>query len=253
MTKDKNSYKKERHNDFAKIAQRKSFLGFWVYATKIGTYCVSILNGAADQSYVYEYTVNTTNTWEYKQIPIAATPSSGTWDYVNGVGLRIYWAISAGSTYQTATTGQWIAGDFRATANQVNGTDSTNNNFRLTGVTLNSGQAPKKYRLPDIRKELTGCYRYYWRGLPVIAMAWAADAADRILGETVTWPVEMRDNPDTSDTSLILSTYNNCVLEAAAVNANKLGCRFNIRSSAAGNCSVVFSTDDYFVANARLT
>jgi hypothetical protein len=237
---------------FSKIAQKKSVLSFWVYATKIGTYCVSILNGAADQSYVAEYTISTTNTWEYKVIQIDATPSSGTWDYTNGTGLRVYWTIAAGSTFQTATVDEWHAGNFMATANQVNGTDSVNNNFRLTGVVLNEGTTPKRYKLPDISKERYDCFRYFWKGLPVGAMAWSADAADRILGETVTWPVEMRDNPVVTESDVSGATYNNCTLEAAAVNTNKFGTRFNVRSNAAGYIAVFFSENEYFIANARL-
>ena len=110
------------------LAQRTITLSFWVKATKTGIYCVSLGNSGADRSYVAEYTVNVSNTWEFKTITFTASPSAGTWNYENGVGLALTFTLASGSTFQT-TKDTWQTGSFFATANQVNACDSTSNDF----------------------------------------------------------------------------------------------------------------------------
>lgn len=118
-------YDWKRHLD-----QRIFSFGFWVKAAKTGIHCVYARNSGNDRSCVIEYTVIAANTWEYKEVTFPAAPSAGTWNYTNGRGIEIGWTQHAGSTFQT-TAGAWQAGDFYATANQVNESDNTANNFRI--------------------------------------------------------------------------------------------------------------------------
>lgn len=147
--------------DWAHFAQRAFTLSFWVKSTKIGTFCVGFTNGGLDRSYVAEYTVNVTNTWEKKTITVTASPSAGTWDYVAGGGLRIVWTIAAGSTFHASAAGAWENGNFIATANQVNGADSNTNDFRITGVQLEAGSFATEFEYRDFATELALCQRYY--------------------------------------------------------------------------------------------
>lgn len=148
--------------NWANLAQKVFTLSFWVKATLPGTYCVSFRNGGTDRSYVAEYTINTTNTWEYKIITVSAPPSAGTWNYGNGIGLNLSWTIAAGPTYHT-TAGAWQTGDFLATANQVNGVNTGATSFLLTGVMLNEGNIAAPFKLfgEDIEGEVRACQRYY--------------------------------------------------------------------------------------------
>lgn len=142
------------------LAQRTFTLSFWVKATKTGTYCVGFTNSGGDRSYTAEYTVNATNAWEYKTVTVTASPSAGTWDYTNGIGLNVRFVLACGSTFQT-TAGSWASGEYYATSNQVNACDDTANDFRICGVQLEAGSAATSFDARPFVTELTLCQRYY--------------------------------------------------------------------------------------------
>lgn len=148
--------------NWADLAQKTFTLSFWVKATLPGIYCVSLRNTGLDRSYIAEYTINTTNTWEYKSITVSPSPSAGTWNYTNGLGVRVQWTLAAGSSFQTSANA-WQTGSFTATANQVNGVNTGATDFRITGVMLNLGANAAPFRLfgNDIEGELAACQRYY--------------------------------------------------------------------------------------------
>ena len=146
--------------NFLAIAQKTFTFGFWVKATKTGIYCVSFTSGAGDYSYVAEYTINASDTWEYKKITVPATPSSGAWNYTNGTALNAVFCLAAGSNYQT-TPNAWQNGDFSATSNQVNACDNAANNFRICGVQLEEGSVSTPFEQRSIQQQLELCQRYY--------------------------------------------------------------------------------------------
>jgi hypothetical protein len=138
---------------------------FWVKATKTGTYCVALRNGTSTLAYVMEYTVNASNTWEKKTLRFTHS-MAGTWAYDTAIGMTVVWTLSSGSTFQTSAN-SWNTGNFIATANQVNGTDSTSNNFWLSDICLvedNDGRTRNPdfmYAGRDVFEELQLCQRYY--------------------------------------------------------------------------------------------
>jgi hypothetical protein len=142
------------------LAQKTITISFWVKATKTGIYCVALGNSGADRSYVAEYTVNASNTWEFKTITFTASPAAGTWDYTNGIGLVLTFTLASGSTFQT-TKDTWQTGSFFATANQVNACDSTSNDFFITAVQLEEGDVATPFENRTFANELRLCQRYY--------------------------------------------------------------------------------------------
>jgi hypothetical protein len=151
--------------NWANLAQKSFTLSFWVKATLPAgakTYCVAFRNSIPDRSYVAEYTINTSATWEYKTITVTASPSAGTWNYTNGVGLAVDFTLAAGSTFQT-TAGSWQTGNFFATSNQVNGVDTGYTDFRVTGVMINEGVVAPQFKLfgQSVGEEFQACQRYY--------------------------------------------------------------------------------------------
>lgn len=143
------------------FAQRQFTVSFWVSSSKTGIHCVAFRNAATtDRSYIAEYTINSANTWEYKQITVTASPSAGNWNYANGTGLELAFMLAAGATYQT-TANAWQTGDFLATSSQVNCLDSTSNFFRLASVKLELGPIATPLDVVGADVELVRCLRYY--------------------------------------------------------------------------------------------
>lgn len=191
--------------NFAQIAQRSFTLSFWVKSTKTGIFCVGFINSAGDRSYVAEYTVNTTDTWEKKTITVPASPSAGTWNYTTGIGLHVSFAIAIGSTFQT-TAGTWQTGNFNATANQVNGMDSASNNFKIALVQVEAGSTATPFEVEHVSTTLLKCQRYWAKSYNVDvvlatntsvgAFNWSFASVTATAAElTIKFPVTMRATP----------------------------------------------------------
>lgn len=146
---------------FQRIAQKPFVLSFWVKATKTGIYTIAFTN-SVDRCYVAEYTINTTATWEKKTIVILASPSGGTWNYTNGLGVYLTFNLVMGSTYHT-TAGAWQSTVDFATSNQVNAADSTSNDFRLAQVKIEPGNLATPFAPRLFIEDLRLCQRYYWK------------------------------------------------------------------------------------------
>lgn len=145
--------------NFLPIAQRIFTMSFWVKATKTGVYCISLQNSASDRTIVMEYTVNVSDTWEYKTITFPASPSAGTWNYTNGAGLQVLFVLAAGSNFQ-GSAGSWSSSNLIKTSNQVNALDSTSNNFFLCGVQIEEGSVATPFEQRLFQDELKICERY---------------------------------------------------------------------------------------------
>jgi len=148
--------------NFKCLAQKAMTLSFWHKHTKTGTYCVSFRNTGHNQSYVAEYTQSVTDTWEKATINISASPTGGTWDYTNGVGIKIGWSIAMGSNFHT-TADAWAGSSRAATSNQVNACDNAANNFMLSQVQLEAGSVATDFEVKNYADELARCKRYYER------------------------------------------------------------------------------------------
>lgn len=150
--------------NYAMIAGRPFSIGFWTKHHRTGIYCVAVQNSGQDRSYVQEYTQSVADTWEYKTVIFPASPTAGTWDYTTGVGLRVFFAMASGSTYQT-TANAWQTGNYFATSNQVNAIGATSDFFRIGQIQVCVGNIPKRFSLAgkNAEGELLLCKRYYNR------------------------------------------------------------------------------------------
>lgn len=147
---------------FSQIHMKQATLSFWAYATKNGISCVSFRNSASDRSYIAEYTITASNTWEFEYITLNLD-TSGTWSLTQGtIGIAIEWALMAGTDWQNSAN-TWLSANDFATSNQVNHMDSTSNFYRLTGVKFERGSEATPFTLMTggSATEKLQCLRYY--------------------------------------------------------------------------------------------
>lgn len=145
---------------FGQTGTRYVTLSFWVKSSITGTYCVAFRNGAATRSYVSEYSVLVSNTWEKKTITVPVD-TSGTWLYDNGIGLIIRFALAAGTTFQAPAANTWYGATYTGTANQVNFLGTIGNTFKIALVQLEAGSVATPFEQRPFGFEVQLCQRYY--------------------------------------------------------------------------------------------
>lgn len=166
-------YDNAEFNYFKETESRPLTLSFWVKSSVPGTHSGSWrisprfpTNGT--YSYVFEYTINQKNTWEYKTISIPKLPpttlfptpeiltdseqSNSLVFKLGTMGLRV-----------TTLVNTWLENDFHGSTNSVRVTDTTGATFFLTGVQLEVGTRATPFDLLPYDLELKMCQRYYSR------------------------------------------------------------------------------------------
>jgi hypothetical protein len=149
---------------FGTASAKSVTIAFWVNASRTGLLSGALLNGAANRSCTFTYTVNAANVWEYKTVTIPGDVT-GTWAKDHTAGVFLSFAMMAGSTVCTAP-GVWTAGLFWGVSGTVNCCATTSDNFAISGlVVLPGSQAPTAAQSPMIMRpydqELATCQRYF--------------------------------------------------------------------------------------------
>jgi len=225
---------------FGSASASSMTVGFWIYSTKTGVFSGAVINGASTRSYVFTFTVNAANTWEYKVITIPGD-TTGTWVKDNTMGMQLIFTMMTGSTYQT-TAGVWTAGVFFGVAGSVNLLANTSDFWLITGVTIHPGnEAPSVARSPFImrpyQQELVLCQRYYRKttgepGSEPTLYAYSGIASASI-GYTIAFPVPMRVVP----TITLFGTWTvNLVGQPLVAGASATSYTIYAIANAAGNC-----------------
>lgn len=135
-------------------------LSFWVKSSVTGTFSGSFRNAPVSHSYVFEYTVNSANTWEYKSINISG-PTVGTWGSTNGAGIVLLFSLGQGTTYATSTVGSWVSGNFHGSTTETDLIATSAATWQVTGAMLETGDTATSYPHEDVGTTLQKCLRYY--------------------------------------------------------------------------------------------
>ena len=200
---------------YGTAAAKTCTLSFWVRSNKTGTYCLQIIQEDAGSNYVmYEYTIDSVNTWEKKTITIVGN-TSGSISNDNGQGLQISWHLAVGSNDHVATQSTWSGSvGYRATANQVNLFDNASNEWYLTGVQLEVGKNATEFEHRSYGEELALCQRYFWI-VPNARWLNGYKRHDSYVFFQLDTPVPMRTSPTPTITSVGVFTNHQSALGGA--------------------------------------
>ena len=144
---------------FGDVGASTVTVSFWVQCSISGSFSGALQNSAANRSYPFSYTINSTNTWEYKTITIAGD-TTGTWLKTNGIGLSLWFDLGNGSALRS-TANSWQAGDYRGVAGSQSIVGTSGATFYITGVQLEKGSTATSFDYRPYGTELALCQRYY--------------------------------------------------------------------------------------------
>jgi hypothetical protein len=150
---------------FGTASAQSVSIGFWTKIHRPGTYSGALRNPSNNRSYVFTFTQNAADTWEYKTVTIPGD-IAGTWPgNVNTIGLQVSFVLASGATY-SGSAGMWTAANLLTAPGTTNGVAATTDTFQITGVVVLPGiELPSAARAPFIMRpwdqELLLCSRYY--------------------------------------------------------------------------------------------
>jgi hypothetical protein len=177
---------------FGTAAAQPVSIGFWTKIHRPGMYSGSIRNspgGASNRSYVFTFTQNAADTWEYKTLTIPGDVI-GTWaGNTSAISLILTFAMACGTTY-SAPAGAWAANNVFAVTGTTNGVAATTDTFQITGVVMLPGiELPSAARAPFIMRsfdqEMQLCRRYWESKLHFIQTC--ATAGGILLGSSISY------------------------------------------------------------------
>ena len=141
-------------------------LSFFVKSSVAGKYGINIRHHDALQNKGLDYTINSADTWERKEINFTGYTSTAINDD-NGIGLWFRWMLIVGTDYQnTAVENQWVSNStnyYVTTGMQSTWGTSTDHNFYLTGVQLEIGENATTFEHEPFERTLSKCHRYYYK------------------------------------------------------------------------------------------
>jgi hypothetical protein len=195
-------------------------LSFWVRSSLTGTFAGRLTNSESNRSYIFTYSINSANTWEYETITIAGD-TSGTWLTTNGIGISVWFDLGTGSNYQT-TAGSWQAGNFAATSSSTSVVGTNGATFYITGVQLEVGSTATSFDYRPYGTELALCQRYFQKhvgelwssyGATINYLAWlykvTMRATPTITGSTGTSLVITADAATNYSSGAAYASFNN--------------------------------------------
>ena len=204
-------------------------LSFYVRSSVTGNYTGNIIQ--SDNSarvFVFNFTINSANTWEKKTISILAD-ASGLINNDNGQGFEINFAyLYLGSGYNNGTLNTWNtnsgADEYSNSATRVNLLATSGATFDITGVQLEAGQVASDFEFLPVDVNLQRCQRYYQKIQDIINARLGAMAIVSGTSAYVSLPIgsTMRSTPTISDSgdlqinddavNAIITSYSNIKL-----------------------------------------
>jgi len=188
--------------DYGQSSAKTFTISFYVKSNKTGNASLEISqpDSSPTRAVALQYTINTANTWEYKEITVVGD-TSGVINNDNGTGLQLFWWLRSGSTYTGGShqTAWYERSNSDRNASNLDVGSSADDYWQITGVQLEVGEQATPFEHRSYGEELQLCKRYYYR--------WSASGetyGNLMMGNTMTTttcrgvlnlPVTMRATP----------------------------------------------------------
>ena len=199
-------------------------ISFWVRSSLTGTHSGNLQNTSNARSYVFSYSINSANTWEYKTISVAGD-TTGTWPTDNTTGLIIYFNLGCGTGIQT-TAGSWNAAQYIGVTGGVSVVSNASATWYITGVQLEKGSTATSFDYRPYGTELQLCQRY----LPAFNGVNSVIGSGAFFSATVAWgivkfPVTTRVAPTglTASSGSAITYYANGAYTTSAISLEIAG------------------------------
>jgi hypothetical protein len=135
-------------------------VSFWVKSSLRGTFSGAVRNpDGFGRGYVFEYTVEVADTWEYKSLSLVGD-IEGTWATDNNKSIELGFSLGAGSDFY-ASAGAWNPTNDFATSGSNNLVQTSGATLNITGVQLEVGTVGTEFEHRPYGTELALCQRYY--------------------------------------------------------------------------------------------
>jgi hypothetical protein len=146
-------------------------LQFYVKSSLTGTFGGSLVSGDFSKGYVFQYTINSADTWEKKVITIPGdTASTADSVYNRGSatsarGLVLYFDLGSGTNSEKSAANDWTASATWGYAARISGNvklcANAGADWSMTGCQLEVGSQATEFEHRSFGDELTLCQRYF--------------------------------------------------------------------------------------------
>lgn len=153
-----------QHLQYGTSGAKTLTLSFWVKSSVTGKYGINIRHHDASVNKGLDYTINTADTWEYKQISFTGYTTTAI-NNDTGIGIWLRWMLIVGTDFQnTAVENAWsgTTSYYTTTGMQSTWGTSASHNFWLTGVQLEVGNSASPFEHRSFGEELSLCQRYFY-------------------------------------------------------------------------------------------
>jgi len=142
-------------------------LSFYAKSTRTGTYVVELYDRDNGRDVSASYTISNTN-WNRYELNYPADTGGSAFNDDNASSLEIQFWLVAGSAVQggTLNTSWRTSSDGSSATGQINFTDSTINDWLITGIQLEVGSKATEFEHRSFGDELAKCQRYYETSYP---------------------------------------------------------------------------------------
>ena len=150
-------------------------LSFYVRSSVTGNFAGNIIQTdsrpSQNRAFIFNYTINSANTWEKKTISILAD-ASGVIDNDQNNSFEINLTyLYVGSDYSNGTLNAWNSNSsgnsYTNNATRVNLLATSGATFDMTGVQLETGQVASDFEFLPFDVNLQRCQRYFYKSFPL--------------------------------------------------------------------------------------